>query len=101
MKLHKQLSWTSRFSLALVASIAVIILYCKIGTTSKDTQLQSSAGSLSQHRLLQWVKANGGTVRRKGFQMKAVKHFIQLYRFSREFAEGPYIVSVDLGQTFP
>ncbi|EIE18027.1 SET domain-containing protein [Coccomyxa subellipsoidea C-169] len=92
MKLHKQLSWTSRFSLALVASIALIILYCKIGTTSKDTQLQRSAGSSSQHRLLQWVKANGGTA---GVGIGTVNDKgLRGVFATRSFKEGDTIISI-------
>lgn len=63
MKTHKQLSWTIRFSLALVATIAVVLLYSKIGQTSQNTQQQASVRTSPQDHLIDWVVVNGGTVR--------------------------------------
>lgn len=63
MKTHKQLSWTVRFSLAVVATIAVVILYSKIGQTGQSTQQLASVKASPQDALIEWVVANGGTVR--------------------------------------
>lgn len=63
MKTHKQLSCIVRFSVALVATIAVVLLYSKIGQTSQNTQQQAIVRTSPQDHLIDWMVVNGGTVR--------------------------------------